>query len=83
MHARNLQFCAFLLFGANNLQIRKKDYASRIAEILAPMTCRFAKNDYAGRLAEMEKTHSVGLVQNLLQASCDGVVHAYVDQKVT
>jgi hypothetical protein len=33
MRAANLQFCAFLLFGANDLQIRKNDYASRLAEM--------------------------------------------------
>jgi hypothetical protein len=43
MHAANLQFCSFLLFGANVLQIRKNDCASRLAEILSPMTFRFAK----------------------------------------
>jgi hypothetical protein len=58
MCAANLQFCAFLLFGANNLQIRK--------------------NDYASRLAEMEKAHSVDLVQNLVQASCDGSHHKFM-----
>jgi hypothetical protein len=43
MHAANLQFCAFLLFGANDSHIHKNDYASRLAEILAPTTRRFAK----------------------------------------
>ncbi len=33
MRAAILQFCAFLLFGANNSQTRKNDYASRFAEM--------------------------------------------------
>ncbi len=33
MRAAILWFCAFLLFGANDLQTRKNDYASRFAEM--------------------------------------------------
>jgi hypothetical protein len=33
MHAAILQFFAFLLFGANILQICKNDYASKLAEM--------------------------------------------------
>ncbi len=33
MHAAILRFCAFWLFGANDLQTHKNDYASRFAEM--------------------------------------------------
>jgi hypothetical protein len=59
--------CIFLLFGANGLQIRKNDYASRLAEILAPITRRFAKMMMREDLQKWKK-HAfcrLGLVQNL------------------
>jgi hypothetical protein len=42
MRAANLQFCTFSLFGTKDLLL-KNDYASSLAEILAPMSHRFAK----------------------------------------
>jgi hypothetical protein len=36
MHAANLRFCTFLLFGANNPQIHKNDYPSRLEEMKKP-----------------------------------------------
>jgi hypothetical protein len=51
MHAVNLRFCAFSLFGANNLQIRKNDYASRLAEIMEKGAfCRLGTKSLVGLL---------------------------------
>ncbi len=63
MRAVNLRFCTFSIFGANNLQIRKNDYASRLAEIKKHISLfgardlQICKNDYVSRLADTKKTH--------------------------
>jgi hypothetical protein len=49
-HAVNLQFCAFLLFGANDLQICKNDDVSRLTEMEKSAFCRLGTKPLVGLL---------------------------------